>query len=104
MPGEILVSGGLLALLKVFQQLHYWLLLGREPHSRSELLMVYAAALAHGTSMSAADLSRMVPELSASAIRQMMHRIAVERNLRQAADAVLAFMHRTNASPRGIVL
>ncbi|MFX5957050.1 hypothetical protein ABTF01_21875, partial [Acinetobacter baumannii] len=26
-----------------------WLLLGREPRSRSELLLVYAAVLAHGT-------------------------------------------------------
>ena len=71
-----------------------WILLGREPRSRSELLMVYAAILAHGTSMSAADIARMVPELSADAIRQMMHRIADERLLRQAADAVLQFMHR----------
>jgi hypothetical protein len=71
-----------------------WILLGREPRSRTELLMVYAAVLAHGTSMSAADIARMVPELSATAIRQMMSRIADERMLRQAADAVLEFMHR----------
>lgn len=57
--------------------------------------MVYAGVLAHGTSMSAADIVRMVPELSSpSAIRQMMHRIADERKLRQAADAVLVFMHQ----------
>lgn len=71
-----------------------WILLGREPRSRTELLLVYAAILAHGTSMSAADIARMVPELSAEAIRQMMRRIADERALRQAADAVLQFMHR----------
>lgn len=71
-----------------------WLLLGREPRSRSELLMVYAAVLAHGTSMSAAEIARMVPELSSGAVRQMMHRVADERVLRQAADAVLDFMHR----------
>jgi len=71
-----------------------WLLLGREPRSRSELLLVYAAVLAHGTSLSAADISRMVPELSPAAIRQMMNRIADERKLRQAADAVLEFMLR----------
>jgi TnpA family transposase len=71
-----------------------WLLLGREPRARSELLMVYAAVLAHGTSMSAAEVARMVPELSAGAIRQMMHRVADERVLREAADAVLGFMHR----------
>nr|WP_175152268.1 Tn3 family transposase [Paraburkholderia ultramafica] len=71
-----------------------WLLLEREPRSRSELLMVYAAILAHGTSMSAADIARMVPELAAEAIRPMMRRIADERLLRQAADTVLQFMHR----------
>lgn len=82
-------------LLEIDSSTHFsWLLLGREPHSRSELLMVYAAVLAHGTSMSAADLARMVPELSPSAIRQMMHRIADERKLRQAADAVLTYMHQ----------
>jgi hypothetical protein len=48
-------------LLEIDSATHFsWLLLGREPHSRSELLLVYAAILAHGTSMSAADLSRMV--------------------------------------------
>jgi hypothetical protein len=71
-----------------------WLLLGREPRSRSELLLVYAAVLAHGTSLSAADIARMIPELNANAIRQMMGKIADERTLRQAADAVLQFMHR----------
>ncbi|WP_162071090.1 Tn3 family transposase [Burkholderia sp. THE68] len=70
-----------------------WLLLGREPRSRVELLMVYSAVLAHGTSLSAAELSRMVPEVSGDAIRQMMKRLADERKLRLAADAVLEFMH-----------
>ena len=82
-------------LLEIDSSTHFsWLLLGREPYSRSELLLVYAAVLAHGTSMSASDLARMVPELSPSAIRQMMHRIADERKLRQASDTVLAFMHQ----------
>ncbi len=82
-------------LLEIDSHTHFsWLLLGREPYSRGELLMVYAAVLAHGTSMSAADIARMVPELSSSAIRQMMQRIADERKLRKAADAVLAFMHQ----------
>ncbi len=82
-------------LLEIDSATHFsWLLLGREPLSRSELLLVYAAILAHGTSMSAADLARMVPELSPPAIRQMMHRIADERKLRHAAEAVLTFMHQ----------
>ena len=71
-----------------------WLLLGHEPGSRAELLMVYAAVLAHGTLLTAADIARMVPERASAAIRQMMNRIADERKLRQAADAVLEFMHR----------
>lgn len=70
-----------------------WLLLGREPRSRVELLMVYSAVLVHGTSLSAAALFRMVSEVSSDAIRQMMKRLADERKLRLAADAVLEFMH-----------
>lgn len=70
-----------------------WILLGREPRSRSELLLVYAAVLAHGTSLSAADISRMILELSPPAIRQMMGKVADERKLRHAADAILEFMH-----------
>jgi hypothetical protein len=37
-----------------------WMLLGREPNSRRELLMVYAAVFAHGTLMSASDVSRRI--------------------------------------------
>lgn len=70
-----------------------WVLLGREPRSQVELLMVYAGVLAHGTSLSSAELSRMMPEVSSDAIRQMMNRLADERKLRVAADAVLRFMH-----------
>lgn len=81
-------------ILQIDSQVRFsWLLLGREPRSRSELLLVYAAVLAHGTSLSAADISRMIPELSASAIRSMMKRTADERKLREASDAVLQFMH-----------
>jgi hypothetical protein len=47
--------------------------------------MVYSAVLSHGTSLSAAELSRMVPEVSSDAIRQMMKRMADERKLRLAA-------------------
>ncbi|SPD37691.1 transposase (fragment) (plasmid) [Cupriavidus taiwanensis] len=80
-------------LLEIDSATHFsWLLLEREPHSRSELLLVYAAILA--TSISAADLAQMVPELSPPAIRQMMHRVADERKLRHAAEAVLTFMHQ----------
>lgn len=71
-----------------------WILLGREPNSRRELLMVYAAVFAHGTSMSAADVSRMIPELPVEAIRQTMKRLSDERRMRQASDAVVQYLHR----------
>lgn len=71
-----------------------WILLGREPHNRRELLMVYAAVLAHGTSMSAAELSRMIPEVPTEAIRRNMKRLCDERLLRQASDAVVQYLHR----------
>jgi TnpA family transposase len=71
-----------------------WLMLGREPRSADELLMVYAGIMAHGTSLSAAECSRMIPQLSASSIRQAMRWAADERRLTQASQAVLEFMHR----------
>ena len=71
-----------------------WILLGREPHNRRELLMVYAAVLAHGTSMSAAELSRMIPEVPTEAIRRNMKRLCDERLLRQASDAVVQYLPR----------
>lgn len=49
-----------------------WIMLGREPRSSHELLMVYAGILAHGTALSAAD----------------------ERRLAEACSAVLTFMQR----------
>lgn len=71
-----------------------WILLGREPNSRRELLMVYAAVFAHGTSMSAADVSRMIPELPVEAVRQTMKRLSDERRMREASDAMLQYLHR----------
>jgi hypothetical protein len=49
-----------------------WLMLGHEPRSANELLMVYAGILAHGTALSAAECAPMIPQLSASSIRQAM--------------------------------
>ena len=71
-----------------------WLMLGREPRSTEELLMVYAGIMAHGTSLSAAECARMMPQLSAAGIRQAMRWAADERRLAQASQAVLAFMQR----------
>jgi TnpA family transposase len=71
-----------------------WIMLGREPRSADELLMVYAGILAHGTALSAAECARMIPQLSASSIRQAMHWATDERRLGEACAAVLEFMHR----------
>ena len=71
-----------------------WIMLGREPRSSDELLMVYAGILAHGTALSAAECARMIPQLSASAIRQAMRWASDERRLGEACAAVLDFMHR----------
>ncbi len=71
-----------------------WIMLGREPRSNHELLMVYAGILAHGTALSAAETARMIPQLSAPAVRQSMRWAGDERRLAEACSAVLAFMHR----------
>ena len=71
-----------------------WLMLGREPRSTDELLMVYAGIMAHGTSLTAAECSRMIAQLSATGIRQAMRWATDERRLAQASHAVLEFMHR----------
>jgi TnpA family transposase len=71
-----------------------WIMLGREPRSDKELLMVYAGILAHGTALSAAETARMIPQLSAPAIRQAMRWASDGRRLTDACSAVLAFMQR----------
>jgi len=71
-----------------------WLLLGREPYNRAELLLAYAGVLALSTSMSAAQVARMVPGLMPEAIRQMTRRLADDRKLRLASDAVLQYLQR----------
>ncbi len=71
-----------------------WIMLGREPRSISELLMVYGGILAHGTALSAAETARMIPQLTAPAVRQAMRWASDERRLAEACGAVLTFMHR----------
>lgn len=71
-----------------------WIMLGREPRSSEELLMVYAGILAHGTSLTAAECARMIPQLSAGAIRQAMRWAGDDRRLGQASQAVLEIMQR----------
>jgi TnpA family transposase len=71
-----------------------WIMLGREPRSTDELLMVYAGIMAHGTSLTAVECARMIPQLSATSIRQAMRWARDERRLSQACQAVLEFMQR----------
>ena len=71
-----------------------WIMLGREPRSISELLMVYGGILAHGTALSAAETARMIPQLTAPAVHQAMRWASDERRLAEACGAVLTFMHR----------
>ena len=80
-------------ILAVDAQVRYsWITLGREPHSADELLMAYAGILAHGTSLTAAECARMMPQLSATSIRQPMRWAGDERRLGMACQAVLEFM------------
>ena len=82
-------------ILQVDAQVRFsWIMLGREPRSSDELLMVYAGILAHGTSLTSAECARMIPQLSAVSIRQAMRWASDERRLSQACNAVLEFMQR----------
>ncbi len=82
-------------ILQVDAQVRFsWIMLGREPRSPEELLMVYAGILAHGTSLTSAECARMIPQLSAVSIRQAMRWAGDERRLSQACNAVLEFMQR----------
>ena len=71
-----------------------WIMLGREPRSTDELLMVYASVMAHGTSLTAIECARMISQLSATSSRQAMCWAKGERRLSQACQAVLEFMQR----------
>lgn len=81
-------------ILTVDSQVRFsWLMLGREPRSTDELLMVYAGILGHGTALSAAEIARMIPPLSADSVRQAMRWAGEEQRLARASAAVLLFMH-----------
>jgi TnpA family transposase len=66
-----------------------WCLLGRGPRSEQELVTVYAAVVALGSDLTAADLMRMTPGIGADSIGQMMVRLEAGDQLRQANGAVL---------------
>ena len=66
-----------------------WSLLGRAPRSEQELVTVYAALVALGSDLTAADLMRMTPGIGADSIGQMMVRLESGDQLRQANAAIL---------------
>ena len=80
-----------------------WIMLGREPRSGTdELLMAYAGILAHGTSLTAAECARMIPQQrSATSIRQAMRWAGDERRLALAAVGGAGFMHANRSPPPG---
>ena len=74
-------------------------MLGREPRSTDELLMVYAGIMAHGTSLTAIVCARIFPQLSATSLSQAFRYTRDEQLLSQACQAVLEFMqHHPNAA------
>jgi len=69
-----------------------WVLLGRAPRSEQELVTTYAAVVALGSDLTAADLMPMTPGIAADGIGQMMVRLEAGDQLRQANAAVLAHL------------
>lgn len=71
-----------------------WRLLGRAPTTERELLLVYAALLAHGPELNAAAVALMVPGLTPEAIAEAMRRLEEEGPMREANDLVVQFLPR----------
>jgi hypothetical protein len=71
-----------------------WRLLGRAPTTELELLLVYAAMLAHGTELDATSVALMIPGVSAEAIADAMRLLEDEGPMREANELVLGFLHR----------
>ena len=66
--------------------------------------MVYAGMLAHGTALSAAETARMIPQVSAPAVRQAMRWAADERGSPRPAAPCSHSCIATPSRPRGAVL
>ena len=73
-----------------------WLLLGRPPRHERELITVYAALLALGSDLTAADIVRMIPVLSAEMVEPVIAKLEHDQVLRNANDAVVRFMRSNN--------
>lgn len=66
-------------------------LLGRPPASDREQVVLYAAILALGSDLTPADIERMVANVSADSVGQMMRKLEASGRLREANDALAAF-------------
>jgi TnpA family transposase len=69
-----------------------WSLLGRAPRSEEELITVYAALLALGSDLTAAELTRMMPGVGGDSIGDMMVRLEAGDLLRRANAVVLGHL------------
>lgn len=67
-------------------------LLGRLPRTPAERVTAYAALLALGSDLEAADVGRMVRGVSSDSVALMMRAFEGEDRLRRANDAVVGFM------------
>jgi TnpA family transposase len=82
-------------LMAIDSETHFsWRLLGRAPTNDTELLLVYAALLAHGTELDATAVALMIPGLSAAAIADAMRLLEDDGPMREANELVLQFLHR----------
>lgn len=66
-------------------------LLGRRPTSDREQIILYTAILALGSNLTPADIERMVADVSADSVGQMMRKLEASGRLREANDALAAF-------------
>jgi TnpA family transposase len=66
-----------------------WALLGRSPRSEHELIILYAALIALGSDLTAADMARMTLNIEADAVGEMMRRIEANGRLPAANRLVL---------------
>ena len=65
-----------------------WILLGRAPRSAQELIYLYAALIALGSDLTAADMARMTLGITADGVGEMMRRIEAHGRLPEANRAV----------------
>ena len=66
-----------------------WALLGRSPASEHELIILYAALIALGSDLTAADMARMTLNIEADAVGEMMRRVEANGRLPAANRLVL---------------